>query len=51
MDKRDILERLDVMYHDMARAHDAADYWELKRDVSELLESLELLMADIRARG
>ncbi len=48
MDKRDILERLDVMYHDMARAHDVADYWELKREVSELLESLKWLMDDIR---
>ena len=51
MDKREILERLDIIYHDIARAHDVADYWELKREVSELLESLELLMADIRARG
>ena len=51
MDKRQILERLDVIYHDIARAHDVADYWELKREVSELLESLKWLMDDIRARG
>ena len=48
MDKREILERLDVIYNDIARAHDVADYWELKREVSELLESLKRIMDDIR---
>lgn len=49
MDKREILERLDVIYHDMARAHDVRDYWEMKTEVSNLLESLKWLMNDIRA--
>jgi len=49
MDKREILERLDTIYHDMARAHDKSSYFELQNDVSELLESLMWLMDDIRS--
>ena len=48
MEKRDILDRLETIYRDMARSHDKADYWEMKRDISELLESLQWLMNDIR---
>ena len=49
MDKRQILERLDVIYHDIARAYDVADYWELKGEVNDLLYSLKGLMVDIRS--
>ena len=49
MDKREILERLETIYQDMARAHDLRDYWELKTEVSNLLESLMWLMNDIRS--
>ena len=48
MEKREILDRLDTIYHDIARAHDVADYWELKREVNDLLYSLKGLMDDIR---
>jgi len=51
MDKREILDRLETIHRDMARSHDKADYWEMKNDVSELLESLQWLMDDIRAKG
>ena len=49
MDKREILERLETIYQDMARAQDLRDYWELKTEVSNLLESLMWLMNDIRS--
>ena len=51
MDKKEILDWLETIYRDMARTQDLRDYWELKTEVSSLLESLKWLMDDIRLKS